>query len=139
MEIVTKRLVVPTTGNTDVVDITDRITAFLRTHKLGEGALTVFVSGSTAGVTTVEYEPGLLKDLPETFERLIPQGHEYHHNETWHDGNGHSHVRASLLGPSLTLPFQSGSLLLGTWQQVVVIDFDTRKRSREIVLQAIGR
>jgi secondary thiamine-phosphate synthase enzyme len=86
----------------------------------------------------VEFEPGLLKDLPEFFERIIPRGAGYHHEETWHDGNGHSHVRASLLGPSLTVPFKEGRLLLGTWQQIVLIDFDNRPRKREVVVQLFG-
>ena len=98
----------------------------------------MFVTGSTAGVTTIEFEPGLLEDLPAAFERLAPQGLRYRHDETWHDGNGHSHVRASLLGPSLLVPFEDGRLLLGTWQQIVLVDFDNRPRRREIVVQLQG-
>jgi secondary thiamine-phosphate synthase enzyme len=98
----------------------------------------VFVTGATGGLTTVEYEPGLLMDLPEAFGRIAPEGKTYHHDQTWHDGNGHSHVRASLLGPSLAVPVENGKLLLGTWQQIVFIDFDTRPRRRELVVQLNG-
>ena len=103
-----------------------------------EGQVLVFVAGSTAGVTTVEFEPGLVKDLNEFFQKIIPEGPDYHHHNTWGDDNGSSHVRASLLKPSLTIPFRDGRLLLGTWQQVVVIDFDTRPRRRKVILQFTG-
>ena len=102
------------------------------------GELRRYDSGSTSGVTTIEYEPGLLKDIPAAFEKIAPQDAHYHHEETWHDGNGHSHVRASLLGCSLTVPFKDGRLLLGTWQQIVLIDFDNRPRKREVVVQLSG-
>lgn len=138
MRIVTKTVTVKTKGHTDIVDISERVAESLRLSNLRNGTLTVFVSGSTAGVTTVEYEPGLLKDLPEAFEVIAPVGKRYHHDDTWHDGNGYAHVRASLLGPSLTIPFADGNLLLGTWQQVVLIDFDNRPRSREIIVQMFG-
>ena len=105
---------------------------------LQEGQAAVFISGSTAGVTTVEFEPGLVKDLNAFFQKLIPEGPDYHHHETWGDDNGSSHLRAALLKPSLTIPFAVGRLLLGTWQQVVVIDFDTRPRRREVVFQFMG-
>jgi secondary thiamine-phosphate synthase enzyme len=98
----------------------------------------VFVPGATAALTTVEFEPGLVRDLPELFERIAPRDRPYHHDETWHDGNGHSHVRASLLGPSLTVPVQGGKLLLGTWQQIVLVDFDNRPHRRELVVQLSG-
>ena len=94
--------------------------------------------GSTAGITTVEYEPGLLKDIPEFFENIIPSKNTYHHDETWHDGNGYAHVRASLQGASFTVPFQNSKLLLGTWQQIILIDFDNRSRSRKIIVQLTG-
>ena len=100
--------------------------------------INVFISGSTAAVTTIEYEPGLVKDLPEIFEKIAPAGKRYHHDDTWHDGNGYAHVRAALLGPSLTIPFSDGKLHLGTWQQVVLIDFDNRPRKREVVVQITG-
>jgi secondary thiamine-phosphate synthase enzyme len=110
----------------------------VRKYQFREGQALVFVSGSTAALTTIEYEPGLLKDLPAAFERIAPKGLRYFHEDTWHDGNGHSHVRASLLGPSLTVPFRDAELLLGTWQQIVLVDFDNRPRRRELVVQLTG-
>lgn len=138
MEIVTEQLTISTKGNSEVVDITEQVASFIGKHKVREGIVTVFVSGSTASVTTTEFEPGLKKDLPAMFERLAPQNIRYHHDDTWHDGNGHAHVRASLVGPSLTVPFSQGELLLGTWQQIVLVDFDNRPRQRKMVLQLIG-
>lgn len=110
----------------------------LRQCGLSEGHLTVFVAGSTAGITSIEYEPGLLKDLPAAFEQFAPTGVTYHHDAAWGDGNGYAHVRAALLGPSFDVPFQGGKLILGTWQQIVVIDFDNRPRRRNIIVQMIG-
>ena len=138
MHIATKTISVSTKGHTDIIDITDQISACLRSSELQEGNLNVFISGSTAAVTTIEYEPGLLKDLPEVLEKIAPVGKRYHHDDTWHDGNGYAHIRASLLGPSLTIPFSGGKLHLGTWQQLVLIDFDNRPRKREIVVQLTG-
>ena len=138
MEIVTDTISVDTRGNTDIHDITKRVALLLKKHGFGEGNALVFVPGSTAALTTLEHEPGLLKDIPEVFERLAPDDAPYHHEKTWNDGNGHSHVRAALIGPSLTVPFKDGELCLGTWQQMVLIDFDTRARSREIVVQLTG-
>jgi secondary thiamine-phosphate synthase enzyme len=138
VEIITESLSLPTKGNADIVDITGRVAASISKHHLQEGNATVFVSGSTAAVTTTEYEPGLLHDIPAAFERIAPHSVRYAHDDTWHDGNGHSHVRAAVLGPSLTIPFSKGKLLLGTWQQVVLVDFDNRPRNREIVIQLIG-
>ncbi len=138
MEVITDKIQVSTKGHTDVVDLTKSIVQLVTKHKLKNGNVTVFVSGSTAGVTTVEYEPGLVKDLPEAFERIAPTGKSYHHNATWGDNNGYAHVRASLLGPSLTVPFHDGELQLGTWQQIVLIDFDDRPRDRMVVVQLIG-
>jgi len=139
MEIITERITVATRGNSDVVNLTDRIAAFIRAHRLQTGNVMIFVSGSTASVSTTEYEPGLIKDIPEAMDRIAPRSHRYHHDDTWHDGNGHAHVRATVLGPSLTVPFDGGELLLGTWQQIILLDFDTRPRSREVVIQAIGK
>jgi len=102
------------------------------------GHVTIFVSGSTAGITTIEFEPGLLQDIPAAFEKIAPMQKRYHHNDTWGDGNGYAHVRAALLGPSLVVPFSEGELMLGTWQQIVLIDFDNRPRQREVVLQFMG-
>lgn len=106
---------------------------------LKEGNCTVFISGSTAAVTTIEYEPGLIKDLPEALEVFAPAGKQYHHDATWGDGNGNAHIRASILGGSFTVPFKDGTLLLGTWQQIVVVDCDNRSRHRKIVVQLMGK
>ncbi len=138
MTVVTEYIERSTTGICDIHDITDDVRSHLHASGLTAGTVTVFVSGSTAGITTVEFEPGLKKDLPELFEKLAPQGKTYHHDATWGDGNGFSHVRASLLGPSLTVPFADGHLMLGTWQQIVLIDFDNRPRSRKVVVQIMG-
>jgi len=138
MKIVSEKIRVSTRGHTDVVDITKAVSQLVTKYKLQAGCATVFVSGSTAGVTTVEYEPGLVKDLPEAFEKIAPTGKSYHHDATWGDNNGYAHVRASLLGPSLTVPFCDGDLQLGTWQQIVLIDFDDRPRERTIIVQLFG-
>ena len=138
MEIVTDHISISTKGRTEIVDLTEDLAALLEKHKFVEGSLLAFVSGSTAGLSTVEYEPGLLKDLPELFERIAPRDADYHHEQTWHDGNGHSHVRATLIGPSITVPFKDGRLLLGTWQQVILLDFDNRPRTRDVVVQFTG-
>lgn len=127
-----------TRGNTDIIDLTPDITRILAESGLQEGNLTVFAPGATAGISTIEYEPGLLEDIPRVLERLIPTTDRYQHNETWHDGNGHSHVRATMIGPSMTIPFVDGSMTLGTWQQVILLDFDNRPRSRRLVVQLIG-
>ena len=125
---------VETRGHTDVIDLTPDVARVVG----GGGTVTVFVPGSTAGITTIEYEPGLLRDIKEAFERLAPEKKVYHHFETAGDDNGSAHVRASLVGPSLTVPFRDGKLLLGTWQQIVLVDFDTRPRTREIIVQVVG-
>jgi secondary thiamine-phosphate synthase enzyme len=138
MALVTDTLRVATRGESDIVDLTPEVQTVVTKHGFRQGQALVFVSGSTAGVTTVEFEPGLLQDLPAAFERLAPRVLRYKHEDTWHDGNGHSHVRASLLGPSLTVPFDEGKLLLGTWQQIVLVDFDNRPRKREVVVQLSG-
>ena len=138
MDIVTDSVVLSTRGDAEILDLTAEVQAVVARHRFRHGQALVFVSGSTAGLTTLEYEPGLLKDIPAAFERIAPRGIPYAHEQTWHDGNGHSHVRASLLGPSLTVPFREGRLLLGTWQQIVLIDFDNRPRQREVVVQLSG-
>lgn len=138
MKIISDSISLNTAGNTDIRDITEEAQAIVSRHGLQEGQITLFVPGSTGGLTTVEYEPGLLKDLPEAFEHLAPSNRRYHHDDTWGDGNGHAHVRAALLGPSLVVPFSGGKLLLGTWQQIVLVDFDNRPRQREIVVQVMG-
>jgi secondary thiamine-phosphate synthase enzyme len=135
---VTERILRETRGDDDIQDLTRDVQALVDRHSLREGQVLIFVPGSTAGLTTIEFEPGLLRDLPAAFERLAPRGLRYYHEDTWHDGNGHSHVRASLLGPSLTVPVAAGKLVLGTWQQIVLIDFDNRPRRRELVVQLSG-
>ncbi|MFQ6113074.1 MAG: secondary thiamine-phosphate synthase enzyme YjbQ [bacterium] len=138
MTIITDSVNISTQGHTDIIDITEKVQNVLDDSGLTEGSLTVFISGSTAGVTTIEYEPGLLKDLPEAFEKVAPMGVPYHHDATWGDGNGYAHVRAALLGASFTIPFKGRRLLLGTWQQIVVVDFDNRPRRRSVVVQMTG-
>ena len=138
MKIENFKIRLKTKGFCDIHDLTGEAQEKISASGIREGQATFFVAGSTTGLTTVEYEPGLVKDLKELFERIAPQGKYYHHEEAWHDGNGFSHVRASLLKPSLTVPIVDCKLTLGTWQQVVLIDFDNRPRSREIILQVMG-
>jgi len=121
-----------------IIDITDIVNRALDESEIENGIVTVFVPGSTAAVTTIEYEPGLLKDLPAALERLFPKDIQYEHEKRWHDGNGHSHVRAAFLGPSLTIPFRNKRMMLGTWQQLVFVELDNKPRSRRIILQIIG-
>lgn len=139
MEILTDSFVVNSKGNSDIIDITNNVQDKINSSGFTEGNVLVFVGGSTAGITTIEFEPGLRKDYPNFFEKIIPSNVNYHHDQTWHDGNGHSHVRASLQGASLTVPFSNGDLLLGTWQQIILVDFDNRSRKRNIVVQIIGK
>ena len=139
MEILTDSFVVNSKGNSDIIDITNNVQDKINSSGFTEGNVLVFVGGSTAGITTIEFEPGLRKDYPNFFEKIIPSNVNYHHDQTWHDGNGHSHVRASLQGASLTVPFSGGELLLGTWQQIILIDFDNRSRKRNIIVQIIGK
>lgn len=127
-----------TQGNCDVIDITRDVAGLVSETGLSSGTVTVFVSGSTAGITTIEFEDGAVGDLKRSFERLLPEGLEYKHNEKWGDGNGHSHIRASWLGPSLTVPLHNSELLLGTWQNIIFVDFDNRPREREIILLVTG-
>lgn len=127
-----------TDGDGTIVDLTPFIKEAVEKSVIRSGIVTVFVPGATGGITTIEHEPGLVKDIPELMEKLIPSNRSYHHDDTWHDGNGFSHLRAALIGPDLTVPFSERRLLLGTWQQVVFLDFDNRPRRREIVLQIMG-
>ena len=136
--IVSKRLELQTCGNGDTHDITDAVARAVRESGLTSGTVTLFCPSSTSGLTTIEFEPGAVADLKRTLEELIPSGREYRHNERWGDGNGHSHIRASLLGASLVVPFIDRQLALGTWQQIIYVDFDVRPRSREIVAQMMG-
>ncbi len=138
MHVVTGFVEISTKGHTDIVDITEGVGEALERSGLNHGTLTVFVSGSTAGVTTIEYEPGLLQDIPEALEKIAPTGVTYHHDATWGDGNGSAHVRAALLGCSLSVPFSDGRMLLGTWQQIVIMDFDNKPRNRKIIVQMMG-
>jgi len=138
MNILTESFTVQTEGFNDIIDITHYVEEIIKKSSLTEGNVLVFVPGATAGITTIEYEPGLLKDYPEFMEKIIPSNKNYHHDLTWHDGNGFSHVRASLQGASFQVPFKDGNLLLGTWQQIILVDFDNRSRNRKIVTQIIG-
>jgi len=139
MDIKTLSFSVSTKGFTDIIDITENVQQKLNESGFSEGSALVFVSGSTAGLTTIEYEPGLLKDYPRFFENIIPSKINYHHNDTWRDGNGYAHIRASLQGGSLTIPFNNGQLLLGTWQQIIFVDFDNTPRKRIITTQFTGK
>ena len=138
MNIITKTLFHQTRGENDIVDITDEITQAVNSTKMNNGTVTIFVPGSTGAITTIEYEPGLLLDLPNTLEKIAPRNIPYEHEKRWHDGNGHSHVRAALIGPSLTVPFVDGILTLGTWQQIVFLELDARSRRRKIIIQIMG-
>ncbi|MFL6321413.1 MAG: secondary thiamine-phosphate synthase enzyme YjbQ [Nitrososphaeraceae archaeon] len=138
MTVITKAIKINSKGENDMVDITDQTLKAIQESKLKDGIVTVFVSGSTGAITTIEYEPGLRNDFPKMLNRIIPQNIEYEHDKTWHDENGHSHVRASLIGPGLTIPFKDGNLILGTWQQIVFFELDTRSRERRITIQIIG-
>lgn len=131
------RLSIPTTDGTDIVDLTAEVEAFVAASGVSEGLLVVFVPGSTAGVTTIEFESGAVEDLRRAIERLAPRGADYAHDRRWGDGNGYAHVRAALLGPSLAVPVSGGRPLLGTWQQIVLCDFDNRPRRREILLRIV--
>ncbi|MCP2519296.1 secondary thiamine-phosphate synthase enzyme YjbQ [SCandidatus Aminicenantes bacterium Aminicenantia_JdfR_composite] len=138
MKVITESINFSTKGFSDIKDITSMINNKIKDSKLRKGIVTVFVPGSTGGLTTMEYEPGLIKDLKNLLDKIIPSNIPYFHDETWGDGNGFSHLRASLIGPSLTVPFSDGRLLLGTWQQIIFIDFDNRPRSRNLIVQLIG-
>jgi len=138
VKIYTDEIKFSTKGFDDIIDITKAVVEILRESSIKNGIVTLFIPGSTGGITTIEYEPGLKKDFPEMMEKIAPQNKNYHHNETWHDGNGFSHLRASLIGPSLTVPIANGELTLGTWQQIVFIDFDNRSRKRSVIAHIIG-
>lgn len=136
--VVTRKIGIRTKGECDLIDITAQVKREVLDSGINAGTVTVFISGSTAGISTIEYESGLVSDFQGMWDRTVPRNITYQHDRRWGDGNGHSHVRASLLGPSLVVPFTDKTLLLGTWQQIVVADFDNRPRSREIVLQIMG-
>lgn len=135
----TEKIKVQTKGNCDIVNITEQVSEIVDKSNITAGTVTVFNVGSTGGITTTEYEPGLVNyDMEAAFEKMAPRNARYEHEETWHDDNGHSHVRASLLGPSLSVPIVDGRLTLGTWQQIILVDFDTRPRTRTVICQIIG-
>jgi secondary thiamine-phosphate synthase enzyme len=138
MTVKTKAIKVKSGPDMDIIDITGQVAGAVRESGIKSGIVNIFVPGSTASVTTTEFEPNLNRDLKKAAERLVPSGIEYEHHKTWGDKNGHSHVRASLFGPGLSVPFREGRLILGSWQQVVVLDFDVPARSREVVLQIAG-
>jgi secondary thiamine-phosphate synthase enzyme len=133
-----KDLAFVTQGFTDIIDITGKVREAVRDSSVSNGTVLVAVPGSTAGITTIEFEPGLVQDLKAVFERLVPQNGTYAHNETWGDGNGFSHVRAALLGQGQTFPLRDKDIVLGTWQQIVLVDFDNRPRQRKVVVQVMG-
>src|SRR3990167_787607 len=126
MKVKTERIRLKTKGDGDLVNITEEVSSILARSKIKEGSVTVFVVGSTAAITTFEYEPGLIKDIRDLYEKIVPSNKHYSHDETWGDANGFSHLRAALQGPSLTVPFEKGKLVLGTWQQIVLAEFDNR-------------
>jgi secondary thiamine-phosphate synthase enzyme len=126
------------THSGDMVDITEETAEIVKSSKLSSGAAIIFVPGATGAITTIEHEPGLVQDMKDALERIAPEGMEYAHNLRWQDGNGHSHIRASLLGPSLTVPFCDGDLMLGTWQQIVFLEMDNRSRQRRVIIQIMG-
>ena len=136
--IVTGNVSFKTRGDGDVIDITNQVAEQVAESGINSGTVTVFVPGSTAGVTTIEYESGLVSDVQQMWERTVPRNTPYNHDRRWGDGNGHSHVRAAMLGPSLVVPFADRRLTLGTWQQIIMVDFDNRPRSRQVILQIMG-
>ena len=138
MKVVSNTIKLQTKGEGDMIDMTSQLANIVKESKIKNGTATIFVSGSTAAVTTIEYESGLIHDFPEMLSRIVPKDLEYEHDNTWHDGNGHSHVRSSLIGPNITIPIIHGKLTLGTWQQVVLLEMDTRSRYRTVILQIMG-
>jgi len=139
MKVVSDTIKLHTEGEGDMLDMTSQLSNIVKQSKIKNGTVTIFVSGSTAAVTTIEYESGLIHDFPVMLSRIVPKDIEYEHDNTWHDGNGHSHVRSSLIGPSITIPIIHGKLTLGTWQQVVLLEMDTRSRNRTVILQIMGK
>ena len=138
MKISTDSIEIACEGFCDIHDITDEVEAMVRSSGVNDGQVTVFVPGSTAGITTIEFESGAVQDLRRAIEQSAPEGEEYAHNARWDDGNGFSHVRASLMGPSMTVPISGGRLQMGTWQQIILCDFDNRSRVRQVVVQSLG-
>jgi len=138
MKVHTAKLTEKSRGFCDIIDITAKVQEQVKKEQVQKGVVTLFVPGSTAALTTIEYEPGLVQDLKELVEKLIPSGRRYHHDDRWGDDNGFSHLRASLFGPSLQIPIEGGRLALGTWQQIILVDFDNRPRTREVTVQVMG-
>ena len=138
MRISTKNILVRTKGENDVIDISEKTIEAVNESSIENGLITIFVGGSTAAITTIEFEPGLRNDFPNMLARIAPKDIEYHHDKTWHDGNGHSHVRASLIGPSLTIPIIGGRLMTGRWQQIILLEMDIQSRDRNIIFQVLG-
>jgi len=138
MPVFTKHLELSTAAENDIIDITGEVQQAVEESRLDVGVATVFVPGSTAAITTIEFEPGLANDFPEMLERVAPKNIDYEHQKAWHDDNGRSHVKASLVGPSLSVPFEEGVLTLGTWQQIVFVELDLRPRRREVVVLVMG-
>lgn len=139
MNVCTHEIKLPSQGYGHVIDLSDEVSRWIASLDAADGQVTVFVPGSTAAVTTIEFEPGAVRDLDEALESIAPSDRAYHHDERWHDGNGFSHLRAALLGPSLTVPVAAGRCVLGTWQQIVVVECDLRPRTRRVVLSFVGR
>lgn len=138
MPVETHEISVKTTADTDIIDLTPLVSREIERSSSRDGVVTLFIPGSTAALTTIEYESGVIRDLKKAIERIASKDHYYEHNERWGDGNGYSHVRSALIGPSLYIPFINGRLTLGTWQQIVLLDFDNRPRERRIILQVLG-
>ena len=137
MTVYTEHFLIHTHGFTDIIDITEKVKAAVYQHNLKAGNVVVALAGSTASITTIEYEPGLIKDLPAVLDEIAPIDREYHHDDTWHDGNGYAHIRASIVGNSVMIPLIDGALQLGQWQQIVLIDFDNKARTRTVYVQIV--
>ena len=137
MAVINEKFSVNTQGHTDIIDITKNVQNCVYRHSLKDASVFVYVPGSTASITTMEFEPGLLVDLPEALDKIAPEGVEYHHDATWHDGNGYAHIRASIVGNSTMVPLIGGALHMGMWQQIVLIDFDNKSRTRTICVQIV--
>ncbi|RLE14650.1 YjbQ family protein [Candidatus Aerophobetes bacterium] len=138
MGVYTGKIILEDRGGYEVFNITEKVKAEVEKSGLKKGIVNIFVPGATGALTTIEYEPGLIQDLKELLDRYIPPGRNYHHEKRWHDGNGHSHLRASLVGPSISIPFVNKTLTLGTWQQIIFLEFDNKPHRRELVVQVVG-
>jgi secondary thiamine-phosphate synthase enzyme len=132
------KIILQTEGFNDIIDITEKVEETIKKSKIEDGIVAIFVVGSTAAITTIEYEPGLIEDIREALEKIAPMKGKYKHEEAWHDGNGYAHIRASLMKPSLSVPIENGKLCLGRWQQIVLIDFDNRPRERIVIVKALS-